>query len=68
MCVYVQACMFIMHFWLFVFQEVVRGNNMFNTIGDCGSSMEWAEVDEMYLTSASLEVCIRVLQITATKM
>lgn len=60
MCVYIRACMFTIYFWLASFQESKRQKH-FYTVSDCGSSVKWAEMDELCLASAFFKVFITVL-------
>lgn len=61
MCVYIHAWMFIIYFCLASFQESGKGQKHFYTVSDCGSSMRWAEMDELCLASASFKLFITVL-------
>lgn len=61
MCVYIRAWMFIIYFCLASFRESGKGQKHFYTVSDCGSSMRWAEMDELCLASASFKLFITIL-------
>lgn len=61
MFVHLCACMFTMYFWLASFQESSKRQIHFYTVSDCGSSVKWAEMDELCFASAYFKLFITVL-------